>query len=275
MKFLFLSCLLFSFALSSAQEPNTENAHRPNPSLYASDAAWESVYDFLIPEDHPIKNELDQIFTSSRAFETHATMKSAGFSPAKPQKFTQLIFTSHPNIKGYVIKAYLDNQKYFEQRPEFYYWVKRIKGANLIRQYIEFNNYSHLLKVPRKWIYLLPDEPSPNPKYLRKNFILVEEDMDIYGDAGNKRIWKSSLVTKELLNALYKTAMDLGLYDSLHPLNNCPFSKDGRVAFVDTQRFYEARVKFYNLTPYLSPTMRQHWLKLTKNKPIITLNAEP
>lgn len=278
-KFLFLSSfILLSLGIDATQELNgintqneiVENTRRPNPSLYASDAAWDKVYDYLMPDDHPIKKDLDDIFLASRALESHAAMKAAGFSPAKPQKYTELIFTRHPKLKGYVIKAYLDSQKYHNDKAEFHYWARRALGANIIQKYIDENNYGHLLSVPKKWIYLLPDEPSPNPKYIRKNFILVEEDMNIYDDAGNKRMWKGPRVTKELLNAIYKISTDLGLHDSLHPLNNCPFSKDGRVAFVDTQRFYEESVKFFNITPYLSPKMRSYWLKLTKHREILT-----
>jgi hypothetical protein len=51
----------------------------------------------------------------------------------------------------------------FKGRPEHYYWIKQVRRARLVQESIRAHNYQHLLKVPEKWIYLLPDEPSPPP----------------------------------------------------------------------------------------------------------------
>jgi hypothetical protein len=68
-------------------------------------------------------------------------------------------------------------------------------------------------------------------------------------------------VTPELLKALYTVITELGLFDCAKPAN-CPISKDGRVAFVDTQSYHSKKVKYHKLTHFLSPNMRQYWLSL-------------
>ncbi|MDP1881064.1 MAG: hypothetical protein Q8K60_09025, partial [Parachlamydiaceae bacterium] len=210
---------------------------------------------------HPVKIQLDSIFQSFRAIKDINSMVAAGFSRALPQHHTKIIVTKHSQIPGYIFKAYLDEQKYHSGEPEHYFWIKRVEGALLIDKAIKLHGYGHLLKVPKKWIYLVPDDPSPPSNYLRKVFILVEEDMNIYDDFTNLSLWGSPAVTVELLNAFYTIITELGLRDCAKPAN-CPISKDGRVAFVDTQSHLKKSVNYQKLTPYLSPVMRAYWLGL-------------
>lgn len=245
--------------------PDTPNTTEINPSIYVSDEVWMEVRDFLMPKNHPIKKQLDQIFSRSRALCDKESMKLAGFYPAKPQHHTKIIVTTHPELTGYVIKAYLDDQEYHSNKPEHYFWIKRSKGARLIREFITTQKYENYFKVPKKWIYLLPDEPSPPSNYLRKMFILVEEDMELVDKKTNKKLWGSECVTEELLTALFTITTELGLFDCTKP-DNCPFSIDGKVAFIDTQSYHKRHVKYHKLTPYLSPPMQIYWQELIKNK---------
>lgn len=235
------------------------------PSIHVSEALWGEVTEFLLPNEHPVKGQLDEIFLTSRAIINRQSMVEAGFDDAKPQHHTRIIVTRHPKLKGYIIKAYLDDEDYHSGHPEQYFWIKRATGARLIQNSIRAHQYEHLFKVPKKWIYLLPDEPSPPRDYLRKIFILVEEDMDLLDEKQNMAKWGSDEVTKELLKALYTITTELGLFDCTK-LDNCPFSKDGRVAFIDTQSYHKSYVKYHKLTPHLNPSMRSYWKKLIKNK---------
>ncbi len=249
-------------ALLESIEKTDFNLEVINPSLYVTNTLWANIQDYLIPYDHPAKIKLDEIFSASRALYNMHSMIAAGFEAAKPQHHSQIIVTRHPELRGYVIKAYLDEQEYHSGKPEYYFWIKRIIGSRLIKNLIESHKYEHLIKVPKKWIYLLPDEPSPPDGSLRKMFILVEEDMDIYPDKRNEKLWGSSAVTKELLKALFTITTELGLFDCAKPAN-CPIAKDGKVALIDTQSYFAKRVKYHKLTPYLSPSMKRYWLKLT------------
>ncbi|CUI16923.1 conserved hypothetical protein [Candidatus Protochlamydia naegleriophila] len=227
-----------------------------------STSVWTQITPFLIPSNHAAKIKLDDILSNVQAFYDLQSMEAASFDKALPQHHTQIIVTRHPELKGYVIKAYLDVQDYHSGKPEYYFWIKRILGAELIRQAIASHGYGHLLKVPHKWIYQLPDNGSNASNHaLKKYFILVEEDMDLYDDAINVAFWGSEWVTNEYLEALYTIVTELGLFDCTKPAN-CPISKDGRIAFVDTQSFHAKRVKYQKLTPYLSPTMQAYWLEL-------------
>lgn len=230
-------------------------------NTHVIDHEWERIQDYFLPNDHPLMIPLNHIFSQSRVLADQNALIAAGFDAALPQHHTQIIVTRHPQLRGYVIKAHLDDQPYRNGKCEMYYWIKRVKGSRLIQKYLKKYHYEHLFKVPKKWIYLLPADPSPQPEAVHRICILIEEDMNIFGNKKNEKLWRSTRVTKKLLKALYAITTDLGLFDCAKP-GNCSFSRDGRLAFVDTQSFYCGYVKYEKLTPYLSHKMRNYWEKL-------------
>lgn len=215
---------------------------------------------YLLPQDHPAKPILDKIFKKSRALTSLKTMMRAGFVNPKPRKFTHLIVTRHPDLPGYVIKAYLDAQRFPKNKPEHHFWLLRIKGARMIEKTIHKYGWENIFKVPKKWIYPLPRRPHPLPDLPAKHYILIEEDMEILNDKENRKEWESSAVSKELLSHLYKLLEKSGLHDCAKP-DNIPFSKDGKIAFIDTQTFEEWPVAYNKLDEYLKPKMRNYWRK--------------
>jgi len=230
-------------------------------SVYSSKASYkdaqESVGAYLLPENHAIRPLLDQIFSPGACFSFDA-LKAAGFSYSLPREHTRLILASHSRLPGYIFKLYLDIQPYLSQQPEYYFWILRIQGAERIRAAIERDRLGHLFKVPRKWIYLLPQSEHREEGYYPKYTIVVEEDMELVSEEENKQLWKSSAVTRELLQALYGLIEEIGLCDCLKP-DNIPFSLDGRVAFIDTQSFGKKKIRFQKLRSHLSEENKRIW----------------
>lgn len=224
----------------------------------------EDITSYLLPQNHEMQIPLAQIFSKSRAILSIETMKKAGFSPVEPRKFTRLIVTSHPSTPGYIYKVYLDAQYYYKGETEKDLWKKRIDGAQLIRNMIASNGWDHLFKVPQKWMYRLPSKPAPPKEFLRKDYILVEEDMDLLSSDENKEAWKNPLfVTEELLDALYQILVEVGLRDCVK-IDNIPFSSDGRVAFIDTQSWHEGIPPLSRLTSSLPDSLKPYWKQLIK-----------
>jgi hypothetical protein len=250
---IFLFICLFIFGSVEAASPHP----------YIKEKIWDYVTPYLIPDDHPAKAKLDEIFSKTRVTTSIKTMEKAGFRNVVPQKFTHIIVTSHPELEGYIIKVYLDAHRYYKQRPEYMYYVWRAMGSRKIQKLLDEMGWNDTFKVPKKWIYPLPAEPSPPAELIRKNFILIEEDMDIFDTAENNRCWESDLVDKELIDKFYYIVTELGLSDCAKP-PNAPFSKDGRIAFVDTQTFDSWPVSYEKLTSFLSDEMRAYWKQLTK-----------
>lgn len=228
------------------------------------DKATEArVKPYLLPKNHPATPVLDEIFSTPGVLLNEKTLKKAGFVGSKPRKFTHLIVTRHPKLPGYVIKTYLDSQRYYKRKPEHELWLMRIQGVNKINQVIANHGWQDLFKTPRKWMYRVP-KSKKTKNYLTKNFILIEEDMDLRSERGNLALWKSRQVTQEQLQALYVILESVGLRDCATP-DNIPFSHDGRIAFIDTQS-HGAKVPFSDLNDYLSSSNRRFWRALTQKK---------
>lgn len=251
----FCFCICFLLLLGSV-----EAASQPS---YVNPKVWAQVSPYLLPDDHPVKPILDTIFSTSRATLGLKTMKKAGFEKAYPQQWTHVIVTRHPDVPGYVFKIYLDAQRYFRDKPEYVQWLERVQGAELIRETIALWGWGDKFKVPRKWIYLLPEYPAPPKEFLRKNFILVEEDMQIYSQKDNYKIWKSDAITEELLTKLHALLEEVGLRGGTKA-DNVPFAFDGRIAFIDTQSCRNWPIDYSKFTPYLSPTRQKIWKNIIK-----------
>jgi len=228
-----------------------------------SSEVWESVNPYLLPENHPIKSSLDHIFTASRVIQSKKSMVEAGFTIISSGKFSHVIVASHLNLKGYIVKLFLDSEP---KVMDWSAWKNRILGALSIKNAIDRHGWKDVFKVAKKWIYPLP--PSPNtgshPSH-PKNFILIVQDMQILKSKSNFGMWKSPSMTREKLDKIYVLLQEEGLWDSVYPFN-FPFCKDGRLAIVDTEYHHRWPIRFSYLTNYLCPSLQKYWVQLIKAK---------
>lgn len=241
--FIFLNILLcYETLLSGYEKPS-----------HLDEGTWDLMSPYFLPENHPVKSKLDAIF-SSRATRNNSALKKAGFTTPEPRKYSHTVVTTHPNLKGYYLKFYTDETPL----NDVYELRNRVIGANLIREAVNRHGFQSFLLVPKKWIYPLPVNPPPSGGCSPKNFVLIAEDMDVLKGKSNYFFWKSNMVSKKFLDAVYMIVQELGLDDSITP-SNIPFTKKGILAFVDTPSYHRWPVDFSRLTSYLSPTMKEHW----------------
>lgn len=219
---------------------------------------WNELKPYFLPIDHPLKARLDHLFKKNRVTLSEETFEKAGFGKPKKRRPDQIIIGSNPLFKKYIFKVYLDTQPVLN---EWIYWVKRIEGARAIRACLKRHDYTHFT-VPHKWIYPLPEEPSPpsDVMYHRKNFILIADKMDILKSKDNLKAFKNRM-TPERLDELYTILTEEGLIDSVYP-DNIPFTKNGQIAFIDTEHHHLSPVPYHKISQFLSPKMRQYWQSL-------------
>jgi hypothetical protein len=224
-----------------------------------SQEVWEQLKPYFLPIHHPLKPKLDQIFHSSRVTLSKKTFQKAGFGTPKSRKSTNIYVGRHLKLPGVILKVYLDEQVPF---PEWPNWMERILGAESIRKWIDHHGYGAYFKVPRKWIYPLPIKPSPpfSPSYFRRHFILVVEDMRILNPCENLKAYRKQM-TRERLFAFYQILTELGLIDSVYP-DNVPFTRDGRMAFIDTEHHHKGPIQYSKLTRFLDPSLQAYWQQL-------------
>lgn len=223
-----------------------------------SKQVWDQVFPFFIPPGDRVKIKLDKLFSKGRVIKNLSSLKKAGFTDIHKQPWTRLLIARHPNFPGLIFKLYLDSQHYHRQLPEHYFWIRRCIGASLIRKELQDCQWENLFKVPQKWIYPLPPYFSAASKNPLKYFILVEEDMELVSAKENNLLWGSKHITKESLDALFHIIQKHGFWDCAR-IENIPHSKDGRIAFVDTQSFHNWPVCYSKLLPALRSSLKKYW----------------
>lgn len=240
--------------------------HSYRYNSHVSYALWQQLTPYFLPVCHPIKRGLDCLFQKQRVTQSQEAFEKAGFAKPKIRKSDNILIGKHPQFKNYILKVFLDTQPVVN---EWEHWIRRIEGAQAIQACITRHDFRHVV-VPKKWIYPLPEEPSP-PLSLndhRKNFILVAENMYILSTKENLKAFKTHL-SPQILDELYVLLIEEGLIDSVFP-SNIPFTKTGKLAFVDTEHHYPERCMPYDklnkLTPFLSPSMQHYWLSLIERK---------
>lgn len=252
---------IISFALPSE---NTEYYQR-HPSI--PEKVWNEAKPHFLPNDHPIKAQLDALFSYDRLLDSTENFIRSGFQIINPTR--ELKVATHPALEGYIIKFYLDTHNNYlrflklkledDYVSELRLWLLRVVGAQRMQSILDQHQYNHIIKVSKAWIYPLPVSPAAKgsfPKY----FILVESDMNIVDDAENERRYREEM-SPELLQAFFTVLKQSGFYDSVY-IDNNPFSEDGKIAFVDTEEYDRKPVPFEELLPYFSLEMQIYWKQL-------------
>lgn len=222
------------------------------------DEVWNAVSPYFVPEFSQEKAALDTIFSKKGVLKSLKSLSNAGFLIITNPK-DKIIVLSHPFLKGYLLKVFTDGMNH----TDWDVWRRRVEGANTIRDAINSHGYQHLMKVPNKWIYPIPSDPTPVKNGERKmNFILLVQKMDILNDTNNRKAYKRK-VTPEILDALYTLLTQYLLIDSVYA-DNIPFCRDGKIAFVDTEYAGDTtrEVPLSALGQYLSADMLAYWEQL-------------
>jgi len=224
---------------------------------HIEESFWDSIVDDLLPEDSEEKKILDQIFSKRRVLDSRKSMQKSGFivlsAPERP-----VIIATHEKLKGYIIKAYLDSYS-IDAGMKF---KRRIDGARLIQRSIEAHGYEDLMKTPGKWLYALPVDSKSTDDAPRHYFIILCEKLDILNDEKNEIAYKKQM-NKPLLEALFTILTENVLIDSTY-IDNVPFCKDGRLAFIDTEHFNvtDRPLKLHHLQSKLSSKLQTYWMEL-------------
>ncbi len=137
-----------------------------------------SLTNYLLPHDHHLQTILKNIFQHPEMFQTPSHFRNAGFNVELGHR--KLMVGFHPAIAGYLIKKFSHDIPLSTQLNNY---IKRIKGAKRLCEYIKKYNFQHLV-VPQKWLYRLPKSFSMNQQ---NAYVLIVENMDIYNDWENPK----------------------------------------------------------------------------------------
>jgi hypothetical protein len=220
---------------------------------------------YLLPPNHFLKPSLDAIFSSSRAILDDAAFAQAGFETIFNQPRSFIRVARHPDLPNHLIKANLDvDLKLKGGHTSWEWFLRRCEAAKVIRKIILEKNLRHF-SVPEKYLYILPAEPKPpnSPTYSRKFLVLVVEDMHLVSDETNLHLWET-MITQEHLDELFKILKKLP-HMTLRA-SNMVFTKEGKIAFIDTEYIHRCSHGYERLDEFLNPKMRSYWQSITKRK---------
>lgn len=241
----------------SKGDPNLEN------NQYIPEAIKEKMRPHLISLHHPMRKVLDKLFMRKRITVDSKTFRKAGFHilATGPRSFVKV--ARHRYLPGYLVKANLDTTTQLKGERESWEWfVYRCRGAKKVKDVIKSKKIKHFV-VADKWLYCLPEEPSPPNDYAHRRHlaILLVTDMDLAPEEENLEAWKS-IITKEHLRELY-TIIARAKGSSYRP-DNISYTNSRKFAFIDTE-YPTAKPDFKSIRHYLNADMKIYWDKLVKN----------
>jgi hypothetical protein len=215
-----------------------------------------SLAPYLLPKGNPLYQQLADLFHDPDMFHSQSHLKRAGFKVKSGNARTKLMVAGHSSIPHHLLKKFPDSVSQSKQLQNF---IRRIQGADILRESIKKHNFKHLV-VPGKWLYKLPKQ------FPSHSYVLVVEKMDIYDDGNDpkgetrKRYYN---IDKEVLTELCILLHDIGGCDSLP--RNIPFTRSGQIAFIDTEHVGtpKTREQFHRDTlPLLNPELQAYALAL-------------
>lgn len=215
---------------------------------------------YLLPKNHRAKRALDKIFSRSRVITNKKTLRKAGFKILFSQKKSFVQVVSHPRLKGYLLKLYLDSDRRVRKGPAAW---KRLTVRCIVAKKIKriiAKRKVHTFVVADKWLYPLPVPKHRNPH--KHPVVLIVKNMNIYNRKQSNRAWRKK-ASWSTVKGLYKI-FSRG-YGSAFLSGNVPYTKKHKFAFIDTE-FDKRKIPMRHAYRRLSPRMWQYWKSLVHRR---------
>lgn len=220
----------------------------------------KKIAPYLLPLDHPLRAELDALFSVYGVNENTNSMSKAGFITVSFRPTTYVVIVKHSNLPGHLLKLYLESEDRIKKNREGWKWLlHRCEGAQALRNLIKEKNLTHFV-VPDKWLYPLPPKPLHSSPQCGQPLVLLCTEMDIVSDQESHEIWQNR-ITHDVLDELY-IILSHGLSSS-YVSWNIPPTKDGKFACVDTEQS-NAKPNYSLVRNYLSQEMKDYWDRLVR-----------
>lgn len=217
--------------------------------------------DCLLPEDHPLQNQLQFLFQDPHLFASLHHLEQSEFHLLSRNN-SKIMVASHPAIKHYLIKKFSD---IIPQHLQLINYVKRIRGARALKEFIYLNRLKHIV-VPQKWIYPLPTQFS-NPQTGERSYLLIVEDMEICSGKGQVKGQTAKRYNKIDKKTLRELCMVVYYFRGLDSgLCNMPFTHHNQIAFIDTECWDDWNREGFlsRVMPYLPQKRQKYALKVLR-----------
>lgn len=188
----------------------------------------DEIAQYILPKGHLLQKKLKKLFQDPKMFNSPRELNKLGFRLSSHYK-RGLMVAWHPKARQYMIKKFNNSISYNMQLENY---IRRIKGAKALRQFIKNNNIETII-VPKKWLYQLPENFS-DPVNGEPSYVLIAERIDIlYRNETRKKY--SEKIPRKTLRELTAILLNFTGLDSV--LDNMPFTKSNKIAFIDTYKW--------------------------------------
>lgn len=185
-------------------------------------SAEEIQQELAVTATQPFVPVLEDLLTDPEMFSSLDTFRAAGFHLVDHAE-TKIMTGSHRRLRGYLIKKY-SNARSGEKQVRNY--MHRIEGARLLRSFIAEHGFQHVV-APQKFLYeLAPAFP--------ERYLVIAEELDLVSRDDTERAYEN--LDEEQAGEL---AVILYYFRGLNSTAaNLPFTEDGKIAFIDTERWH-------------------------------------
>ena len=174
----------------------------------------------------PLSLDLQSLFRKPEMFDSPDDWHAAGFKIVRASpSLKKVIVAKHKAARGYLFKKYNNRVPLKDQLQKF---RRRIEGASKLRTFIDEMKFKHVV-VPRKWLYELP------PKFTREMpaYLVIVQKLPVFDRQSDESARRHRRVDFDVLRelcAIFCKCKGLDFTDK-----NAPFTKQGQVAFIDTE----------------------------------------
>jgi hypothetical protein len=191
--------------------------------------------------EQPFVSVLKELFTDPKMFASFDRFRDAGFRLVDHAE-TKIMSGSHKQLRGYLVKKYNNDKPGKEQLQNY---MHRIEGARLLREFIAEHGFQHVV-APKKYLYELPSS-------FPERYLVIAEKLDLVDRKDTERAY--GRLDKEQGREL---AMILYYFRGLNSTAaNLPFTEDGMIAFIDTERWHHDKDLMRKVGDRLSEKRRE------------------
>lgn len=180
----------------------------------------------MTPDDPRSSIDLGKIFVDPAMFSSRGAWERAGFKVPDRYDDNKILVASHDAAPGYLFKKHMSHVDLSKQRCNY---ERRVEGADRVRSFVARRKLRQIV-VPHKWLYALPKRFGTKKE---ESFVLIVERLVLLDLSASEHAYGSidATLLKELCVVLHAFR---GLDFSV---TNAPFTEDGRIAFIDTERW--------------------------------------
>ena len=194
--------------------------------------------------------DLGALFPEPSMFDSRDHWRQAGFDVIDREGSREIMVASHWTAPAYMFKKFTNKVRSKDQLKNY---RLRVDGAAAIRKLIAKHDLRRVV-VPQKWIVELADFSSPH--------LLIVEKLDLLSRHDTRAAYKD--VDEATLRDLCVVVHAFRGLDS--GARNLPITRDGRIAFVDTERWKDDtdRASLKHVRTYLTAKQRDLAKKIFK-----------